>query len=256
MTQSGRLNDTKTALVTGSGKRRVGNAVARALAARGYAIAVHYNHSVDEAKKTIEELRNLGVDAEAFQADVSRETSIDQLVKEVLDRFGRIDVLVTCASIFESKPLEEVTAEDLRWNFEVNTLGTFLCCQKVGLLMCEQADGGSIVTIGDWATQRPYRDYTAYLISKGAIPILTRALAVELAARNPAVRVNCILPGPVMMPPDLSAEERAAAIARTLVQHEGSPENVAHAVLFLVENDFVNGVCLPVDGGRMIWSAE
>jgi pteridine reductase len=246
----------KTALVTGSGARRVGNAVARALALRGYSIAVHYNHSADEAKKTVDQLRSLGVDAEAFAADVSRETSIDQLVSAILDRFGRIDVLVTCASTFEPKPLEAVTAEDVRWNFEVNTLGTFLCCQKVGLAMCEQPEGGAIVTVGDWATERPYRDYIAYLVSKGAIPTLTRALAVELAARNPAVRVNCILPGPVMMPPELTSEERATAIARTLVGHEGSPENVAHAVVFLVENEFVTGACLPVDGGRTIWSAE
>ena len=81
-------------------------------------------------------------------------------------------------------------------------------------------------------------------------------MAVELALRNPAVRVNCILPGPVMLPPELSAAERQQAIAGTLVRREGRPENVAHAVLFLVENDFVTGVCLPVDGGRTIASSE
>jgi len=108
------------------------------------------------------------------------------------------------------------------------------------------------VTIGDWATARPYPNYPAYFVSKGAIPTITRMLAVELSRRNPAVRVNCILPGPVMLPEDLSQAEVKGAIAGTLLKRAGSPENIAHAVLFLVENDFVTGVCLPVDGGRTI----
>ena len=86
----------------------------------------------------------------------------------------------------------------------------------------------------------------------GLIPTLTRALAVELAARNPAVRVNCILPGPVMLPPDLPQAERDESIAGTLVKREGTPAHIVQAVLFLIDNDFVTGVCLPVDGGRTI----
>jgi pteridine reductase len=106
--------------------------------------------------------------------------------------------------------------------------------------------------MGDWAIARPYPNYAAYFPSKGAIPALTRSLAVEFAGRNPRIRVNCVMPGPVMLPPDLEPAERAKAIAGTLVKREGSPEHVAHAVLFLLENDFVTGVCLPVDGGRTI----
>jgi pteridine reductase len=122
--------------------------------------------------------------------------------------------------------------------------------------MAGQPEGGAIVTIGDWATVRPYLNYAAYFPSKGAIPTITRNLAVELARRNPAVRVNSILPGPVMLPEDLSAEERAEAVAGTLLGREGRAENVAHAVLFLVENDYVTGVCIPVDGGRTIAGGE
>ena len=158
----------------------------------------------------------------------------------------------TAAAVWEPKPLESVTADDVRRQFEINTLGTFLCCQRAGLLMVEQPEGGAIVTIGDWATARPYPGYAAYFPSKGAIPTLTRCLAVELARRNPKVRVNCILPGPVMLPEDLPEEERHEAMAGTLLHRLGSPENIAHAVVFLVENDFVTGVCLPVDGGRTI----
>ena len=144
----------------------------------------------------------------------------------------------------------------MRLFFEINTLGTFLCCQQAGLAMVRQPEGGCIVNLGDWAVARPYAGYSAYFPSKGAIPTLTRCLAVELASRNPAVRVNCILPGPVMLPPDLPEAERKQAVDATLVKREGRPENVAQAVLFFLDNDFVTGACLPVDGGRTIFSPD
>ncbi|MBN2473139.1 MAG: SDR family oxidoreductase [Pirellulales bacterium] len=249
-------SNTKVALVTGSGKRRVGNAIAVALAERGYAIGVHYRRSADEAKQTVARLRARGTETEAFQADVADEADVDRLFQQSIERFGRLDALVASAAIWEPKPLEAVGAEDVRRHFEVNALGTFLCCRKAGLIMAEQPAGGAIVTLGDWATVRPYPGYSAYFPSKGAIPAITRTLAVELAQRNPAVRVNCILPGPVMVPEDLSQLEIQGAIAGTLVKRLGRPENVAQAVVFLIENDFVTGVCLPVDGGRTIASGR
>jgi pteridine reductase len=94
------------------------------------------------------------------------------------------------------------------------------------------------------------------LLSKAAIPTMTRTLAVELGSRNPKVRVNCILPGPVMLPADLPEVERREAIQGTLLKREGRPENVAQAVLFLIDNDFITGACIPVDGGRSIYAPE
>lgn len=242
----------KVVLVTGAGRQRVGYAIAEFLAARGYHLAIHYHHSEQDAQQTVVRMKQRGYRAQAFQADVSSEVSVRRLFDQAASHFGRLDALVTAASIYQSKRLEETTAEDLRRQFEVNTLGTFLCCQQAGRIMTAQPEGGSIVTIGDWAVHRPYADYAAYLVAKGAIPTLTRTLAVELAARNPAVRVNCILPGPVLFPPDMPEHERREAVAGTLVKREGRPEHVAHAVLFLIENDFVTGACLPVDGGRTI----
>ena len=122
--------------------------------------------------------------------------------------------------------------------------------------MVKQTEGGCIVNMGDWAEARPYLNYAAYFTSKGAITALTRSLAVELGTRNPRVRVNCVMPGPVMMPPDLPAEERRQSIKGTLVKREGRPENIAQAVLFFLDNDFVTGTCLPVDGGRTIYAPE
>jgi pteridine reductase len=242
--------------VTGSGKRRVGSFIANALARRGYAIAVHYRTSEAAARETAESLRAQGVEAETFAADLRDEGAVKALVANVLARFGRLDVLVNAAAVWKRKPLEEVSAADLREHFETNALGTFLCCQHAGLAMVKQPAGGCIVNLGDWAEARPYRDYAAYFPSKGAVTALTRCLAVELAIRNPRVRVNAVLPGPVMLPPDLPEAERRQAIDATLVKREGSPDNIAQAVMALVENDFITGVCLPVDGGRTIYAPD
>ena len=250
------MNATKVALVTGSGKRRIGWHVAQALAARGYALVVHYRSSATEANEAVETFRGRGVQALSLQADLTDERSVRGLVDQALAHFGRLDVLVNCAAAWQSKRLEEITAADVRRYFETNTLGTFLCSQQVGLAMVAQREGGCIVTLGDWAVARPYLNYAAYFPSKGAIPTLTRCLAVELGTRNPAVRVNCILPGPVLLPPDLPEQERRQAIDATLVKREGKPENIAQAVLFFLDNDFVTGVCLPVDGGRTVFAAD
>jgi pteridine reductase len=250
------MASTPVALVTGSGKRRVGWHVADALAARGFALAIHYRTSVVEATETINALAGRGVSALALQADLTDEQAVRAMVQRALEHFGRLDVLVNCAAIWKRQRLEDVTAADVRLHLETNTLATFLCAQQAGLAMVRQAAGGCIINLGDWAEARPYLNYAAYFPSKGAIPTLTRCLAVELGTRNPRVRVNCILPGPVLLPPDLPEAERRHAIQATLVKHEGRPENIAQAVLHFIDNDFVTGVCLPVDGGRTIYAPD
>lgn len=242
------------ALVTGSGKRRVGSFVAEALAGRGYDVVIHYNSSADEAARTADRVSARGVAAVAIQADLTDETAVDRLIDQAVTRFGRLDVLVNCAAAWRPKRLEDVTAADVRFYFETNTLSTFLCARRAGLVMVGQPDGGCVINLGDWAEARPYLNYAAYFPSKGAIPALTRCLAVELGTRNPRVRVNAILPGPVMLPPDLPEAERRAVIEATLVRREGSPDDVAAAVLYLVSGPFVTGACLPVDGGRTVYA--
>ena len=241
----------RVALVTGGG-RRVGRVLVRALAARGYAVAIHANASLAAAREEAASLEAAGIPALAVTANLRDEGPVRAMVHRVADHFGRLDAVVTSAGLWQRQTFETVTADDLRRHFDVNVVGSFVVAQEAAMVMIDQPSGGSIVTIGDWAIARPYRDYASYFPSKGAIPTLTRSLAVELASRNPRIRVNSVLPGPVMLPEDLSAEERAEAVAGTLVKREGQPEHVAHAVLFLLENDFVTGVCLPVDGGRTI----
>ncbi|MEX2141831.1 MAG: SDR family oxidoreductase [Pirellulales bacterium] len=241
------------ALVTGGG-RRVGAVIARQLAAAGYRLVIHANRSMDDARRLAEELTALGQESIALPADLCDENSIERMIGEAHDHFGRIDGLVNSAAIWVRQRLEDVTSADVRRHFETNTLATFLCCQHVGRLMVEQPTGGAIVNVGDWAIARPYLNYAAYFASKGSIPTLTRTFAVELAQRNPSVRVNAILPGPVMLPPEMPEEERELVIQSTLVRREGTPAHVADAVLFLLRNDFITGVCLPVDGGRSVFA--
>jgi pteridine reductase len=244
----------RVALVTGCGNRRVGWYVARALGTHGYALAVHARRPGAQLEDAYRSLAAEGYPVLGVAAELGDEVQVRDMVRQVVVHYGRLDVLVNCAAVWERKPLEEVTAADVRRHFEANVLGTFLCSQQAGLVMVGRPEGGCIITVGDWAVARPYKDYAAYFPSKGAIPALTSSLAVELAARNPKVRVNGILPGPVLFQADADEATREAASRQTLLKHPGSPESVAAAVLSLVENDFITGVCLPVDGGRTIYA--
>jgi pteridine reductase len=240
--------ETPVVLITG-GAIRVGAAIVRELATRGYQVAIHANTSLDRAQELATELNTAGHSATAFGADLRDEDATRAMIDRVRRHFGRLDALINSAAIWSPTPLEDVMADDVRRFFEVNTLSTFVCCQQAGLIMREQAEGGAIVNIGDWAVERPYGGYSAYFVSKAAIPTLTRMFAVELA---PKVRVNAVLPGPVLLPESVSEQERRRAIAGTLLGRPGRPENIAHAVAALLENDFITGVCLPVDGGRTL----
>lgn len=236
------------ALVTG-GAIRVGAAIVRELAANRYRVAIHANTSLDRAQELVAELKRAGHDATAFGADLRDEEATRAMIDRVHRHLGRLDALVNSAATWSPTPLEMTAADDLRRFFEINTVATFICCQHAGEIMQQQESGGAIVNIGDWAIERPYRDYSAYFASKGSIPTLTRVFAIELA---PKVRVNSVLPGPVMLPESVSEVERQRAIAGTLLCRAGKPENVAQAVVALLQNDFITGVCLPVDGGRTL----
>jgi pteridine reductase len=178
---------------------------------------------------------------------------VKRLIESVLARFGRIDLLANCAAIWEPKPLEDITADDVRRHFEVNALGTFLCSQHAGLAMVKQPEGGLIVTVGDWAETRPNPGYAAYFPSKGAVTAMTRSLAVELGMRNPRVRVNCVLPGPVMLPPELSEAEKKEAIDATLVKREGSPRQVKCGTKSATSPNGFSRSRARRQGSRVIW---
>lgn len=241
-------------MVTGSGAPRVGQSIAREFHQQGFAIVVHARSSVDEAEKFAGDLRGHGGQAMVVAGDVADETCVARWRSQVIERFGRIDVLVNSAAIWDPIALESVGADDFERYFRVNTLGTALTCQRLGLQMVKQASGGAIINIADWAIQRPYCDFAAYFPSKGAIVELTRAMAVELATRNPRIRVNAILPGPVLLAEAVSPRKRREVVNQCLLRREGTAEDVASAATFLATSPFITGVCLPVDGGRSIYA--
>lgn len=242
------------AWITGSGAPRVGRAIAEHFASHGYRIALHANHSLAEATRCAELWRSKGVDTIVTQGAVELESTAKQAVAQILDSFGQLDVLVHSAAIWDWKSFEETTAADVTRQLNVNSLGTFLCCQEAGLQMVRQPQGGAIVMIGDWAVARPCPDFSAYFAGKGAIETMVRSFAVELATRNPSVRVNGIMPGPVMLDTSITPDKAEQIRKNSLLQRHGTPEHVAQAAMFLANHEFITGVCLPVDGGRSIYS--
>ena len=244
------------ALVTGSGAPRVGRAVASRLAERGCSLVIHARSSLAEAEAFAAELGQSGTEVLVVKAAMEQPDEVEQMIASAVSHFGRLDILVNSAAIWQPLPLEEVTAKDVREYLEINALGTFIAARAAGLQMATQSSGGSIINFGDWATCRPYLDHAAYFPSKGAVEALTRSLAVELAHRNPRVRVNCIQPGPVLLGEGVDELTREAIAQSVLLKRIGTAEEVAHAVEFLCENRFITGVMLPVDGGKSIYAND
>ena len=240
--------------VTGSGAKRVGRTVAQHFATCGYRVALHARSSLEELHCSREEIAQLGVPCMSTTGDIRSYQAMEQAVAAIVLEFGRIDAMVHCAAVWDWKTLEETTQEDLTRQFEINTLGSYNVAKAAGLAMIGQPSGGRLVLVGDWAVIRPYRDFSAYFVGKGAIETLVRSMAVELASRNPNVHVNGILPGPVMLDTSISQERADRILQSSLVKRHGRPEDVAQAAYFLATQSFITGVCLPVDGGRSIYA--
>ena len=237
----------KTALITGAAKR-VGRVIALHLARKGADIVLHYHHSKEDALTTQKEIKALGVHCHLAQANLSETSHILGMTEELSKNKVTVDILVNSASIFYKTPLETVTEEDWDAFMNANLKSYFTLSRELGLQM-KKGPGGKIINIADWSGFRPYKDFVPYCTSKGGLLTLTKALARDLA---PSVHVNAIAPGPVMKPDDLCEEENEKVIKKTPLGRWGKPEDIAHATAFLIENDYINGTVLVVDGGRSI----
>lgn len=236
----------KTLLVTG-GAKRVGRAIALELAQRGANILVHYRSSEKDAEDTAAAVRQTGRQAGTLKADLCDVASIRKMVRSIEESRVRVDGLINSASAFFKTPLEAVDEKQWHELIDANLKGPFFLSAELGVRMAKT--GGVIVNIADWSALRPYRDYSIYCASKGGLVTLTKSLARDLA---PNVRVNAVAPGPVLAPPDMSPDEVQAIAKLTALGRWGTPQDIAKAVAFLMENDYVNGQILVVDGGRSI----
>ncbi len=237
----------RVALVTGSAVR-LGKALALALAREGVRLAIHYNASAGPAEETVAEIEALGSQARAVQADLSQATQAASLVEGAARHFGRVDILVNSAAIFE--PADLAHTGEVAWDrhFAINLKAPFFLSQAfaahVGLERQAQ-----IVNIADWRGRRPDPAYLAYSLTKAGVISLTTALALALA---PNIRVNAIAPGAILPPPGKDRaylDQLAQAIP---LQRAGSPDDVARALIYLLRSDFVTGETLFVTGGEQL----
>jgi NAD(P)-dependent dehydrogenase (short-subunit alcohol dehydrogenase family) len=237
----------KVALLTGAA--RIGSTVAEALAARGARVALVYRNSESAAGATVKDIAKAGGEAEAFRADLSDPGAAQRLVQAVVKRFGRLDILVNMASSYRAVAWEDQDAAAWDSALAADARGAYLLALAASAPMRESG-GGRIVNFSDWTavSGRPrYKGYLGYYTAKRAVQGLTEALALELA---PEILVNAIAPGPILPPPDLSAEEIAAVERATPLGRWGGADEIAKAVVFLTETDFITGECIRVDGGR------
>lgn len=235
----------RVALITGGS--RIGTVVAHALAVRGCALALTYRGSRDKAEATAAAARASGVSATVLRADATDEEQIDAAVRETVKSLGRLDILINMAGVYVKTP--NPSAADWSAALDTNAKSAFLFSTHAAPVM-RTSGGGRIVNFADWLpiSRRPlYKGYVPYYVSKAAVAALTESLALELA---PEILVNAIAPGPILAPPDLTAEENAKAIEATPLGRWGGAAEIAKAVLFLIETDFVTGECIRVDGGR------
>jgi 3-oxoacyl-[acyl-carrier protein] reductase/pteridine reductase len=232
----------KTVLVTG-GAKRIGRAIALALAEAGADVAITYRDSKADAQETLAALVAVGVRAAAIGMDVRSEASVAAAVAASAEVLGGIDLLVNNAAVFESAPLGEITVEQWDRVFETNTRGPFLVARAA--LPWLRAAEGRIVNLGSLGGSRAWATHGHYCASKAALEMLTKTMAKAFA---PAVSVNCVAPGWVQM----GEEERLASnfAAKTPMGRNASPEDVAAAVLFFATGPrFITGQTLGVDGG-------
>jgi NAD(P)-dependent dehydrogenase (short-subunit alcohol dehydrogenase family) len=237
----------KVALVTG-GAIRVGKAIALELADAGANIAINYHSSGAAATETASEIEAKGRRVLPFRADLAQAEQVQALVVAVTAQFGRLDVLVNSASVWQRTPWAELDEADWDRSLEVDLKGAFLCAKAAAPHLAAHGDG-AIVNIVDLSAFVPFPNMLAHSVAKAGLLNMTYALAMELA---PEVRVNAVAPGPVLPPPDYDAKLIAATARRTLLGRWGAPKDVAQAVVFLVQASFITGVVLPVDGGERL----
>jgi 3-oxoacyl-[acyl-carrier protein] reductase/pteridine reductase len=235
----------KVVLITG-GARRLGRAMVLAAAGAGAQVAFTYLNSLEQADETGKELGRLAVKYRAIKCDVRSENSVARTIETVLDTFGRLDVLINNAGVFETAPLEKITQEQWENVFATNVGGPFLMTKHCTPALCEAK--GHIINLGSLGGEKPWVTHAHYCASKAALHMFTRVTAKALA---PEVAVNCIAPGMI----DSGEDEHDQSLLKRMAERapanrNGRPEDVVSAVMYFATcPHYITGQILTVDGG-------
>lgn len=241
----------QVALVTGSA-HRVGKAIALALAKAGVHIIVHY-HQADPAtvRDTLHEIKSQGVDAISIQADLSKPDGVEHVFSQIDVQFGKLDILVNSASVFHKNRLLDVSLGDWQQSLDINLTAPFLCTQAaVPLFKRNIPTGGVIINICDYGSVRPWVERVDHNISKAGLWMLTQVSALSLGADN--IRVNAVLPGPVMKSPDMTDAYWQTIGTQLPLGRTGDQDDVGRAVVYLARESFITGALLTVNGGETL----
>ena len=230
------------ALVTG-GARRIGAAIALALARDGYDIALHYRTSTESAARTEREIQGLGRECRLFRCDLNDPEETAALIPSVREQFSHLDVLINNASIFERGTLRETSRDLFERHFNINFKAPFFLTQA----FAEGCAHGQIINILDTRVSRSDPHHAAYTLSKKALLDLTQMAAREM---GPAIRVNSVSPGMILPPPGGVVDDLERRSADLPLKRIGDTANLVAAVRFLLDNPFVTGECIYVDGGE------
>ncbi len=234
-------------IITG-GATRVGRILGLTLAARGAHIAFTYYLEDEPWQETQAEIEALGVNCFCSQLEVRDSAQVKAFVQSVFKEFGRVDALINNASVWLKSAFLDIGETDWDMAMDVNLKGPFLCAQAVAPIMLRQGSG-VILNITDLSAFQVWPEYAHHAASKAGLVSLTKSLAVELA---PAVRVNAIAPGTVLLPPNAPPEKVRWAEENSLLKRVGTPQDVADLAVFILENDFATGAVYFIDGGRSL----
>ena len=238
----------KVVLVTGAA-RRIGAEIATMLHRSGYLVIIHYHHSSTDAETLANSLNAKRADsAFTISSDLGTEVGCEELITKTLAIKGRLDALINNASVFYPTAVDAVSPEQWQQIFNTNLRAPFILSQKAAHALNESS--GSIINITDIHGSRPLEGYSVYSMSKAGLISMTQSLAKELA---PEVRVNSVSPGAILWPENETDDEAHQEIlSRIPLNRLGAAENIAQTVLFLLQNNYITGQTINVDGGRSL----
>ena len=247
----------RIALITGGG-RRLGKGITESLAEAGCRVIIHYGHSRLEAEATAEELRRRGTETACLQADLAEVVQIEEMFAAVEERFGRLDILVNSAASFRKRALPEIDVAEWDRAMDVNLRAPFVCLRAAVPLMRAAARQAQVpavvVNVADLSGRFAWPGFAHHGVSKAGLLHLTSVAAREL---GPQIRVNSVIPGPILPPPgaDVDDQNWLSLVGELPLARPGSPAEVGATVVFLAANDFITGEAICVDGGEHLLGA-